>query len=193
MVDPEVFTNPIAVASDLRLAADTELLEYVCAQTPKGRFPLAGTTAEERAPRVPPQLLARYTGEYEIEGPAAGFGVRRLTVTRRLDSQLFMNFDGKGNVPLVPVSETMFSPRLQGTYEFITDGHASATHVLIQSVEGTFKAVRRPDGPGTMIDPWRRPLASDLQLACNRDDQDRKEFFDRNRTSIRSLVTIWGW
>jgi hypothetical protein len=147
IADPDALNKPIVVASDLVLAADTELLEYVCAQTPADRFPLVGRTAEARAGRVTPALLARYTGVYQIEGPVVGFGVRTLNVTRS-DNQLFMDFDGKGKIPLVPVSETMFSPRLLGMYEFITEGHPSATHVLIHSPEGTFKAIRRPDGPG---------------------------------------------
>jgi len=36
---------------------------------------------------------------------------------------LLADFNGKGRVPLVAMSQTMFSPRLLGTYEFVTDDH----------------------------------------------------------------------
>ncbi|HKQ15899.1 MAG TPA: hypothetical protein VJT80_20845 [Steroidobacteraceae bacterium] len=33
-------------------------------------------------------------------------------------SQLFADFNGKGHIPMVAMSERMFSPRLLGAYEF---------------------------------------------------------------------------
>jgi hypothetical protein len=35
---------------------------------------------------------------------------------------------GKGKVPMVPLSQTMFSPRLLGTYEFVKDGSGASAH-----------------------------------------------------------------
>jgi hypothetical protein len=144
IVDPGVFKKPISVSSDLLLAPDTELLEYVCTQTPRDAFAVADTAAEKRTNAMPPELLRRYPGVYEIESPGT-FGARTLSVSQS-GNQLYIGFDGKGRIPLVPLSEWMFTPRLQGMYEFITEGERLAKYILIHSVEGTFKAMRRQDG-----------------------------------------------
>ena len=143
IVDPGVFKRPITVTSDLLLAPDTELLEYVCTQTPRDAFAVADTAAERRTNAMPPELLRRFPGIYEIDSPAT-FGVRTLTVSQS-GNQLYIGFDGKGRIPLVPLSEWMFTPRLLGMYEFITDGERFARYILIHSVEGTFRAMRRQE------------------------------------------------
>jgi hypothetical protein len=56
---------------------------------------------------------------------------------------LFIDFNGKGRTPLVALSQTMFSPRLLGTYEFVTGAGGAVTHVLVHGVESTEKAVRK--------------------------------------------------
>jgi hypothetical protein len=138
-----VFKKPIAVASDLLLAPDTELLEYVCTQTPREAFAVPDTAVEQRRNAMPLVLLRRFPGTYEIESPAT-FGVRTLTVSQS-GNQLYIAFDGKGRIPLVLLSEWMFTPRLLGMYEFITDGERFAKYILIHSVEGTFRAMRRQE------------------------------------------------
>jgi hypothetical protein len=141
LTDPKTFKKPITVASDMVLNPDTELLEYVCAETPRERFHLVGRTETEKKVRVEPEVLEKYVGNYDFEAPNA-FGIRVATVTRA-GEQLFIDFNGKGRTPLVALSETMFSPRLLGTYEFVLDDHGSVTHVLVHGVEGTEKALRR--------------------------------------------------
>ena len=91
--------------------------------------------------KVPAAILKKYVGVYDFEKDEA-FGIRTLDVTLGGD-QLFIDFNGKGKVPLMPLSETMFSPRLLGTYEFIVDDKGEVTHVLAHGVESTAKAVRR--------------------------------------------------
>jgi hypothetical protein len=56
---------------------------------------------------------------------------------------LFIDFNGKGHTPLVALSQTMFSPRLLGTYEFVTDASGAVTHAMVYGVESTEKAVRK--------------------------------------------------
>ena len=82
-------------------------------------------------------------GAYDFEGDAP-FGIRTAGVSLSSD-QLVMDFNGKGKVPLIPLSQTTFSPRLLGTYEFVMDDHGVVTHLLAHSVEGSYKAVRRSD------------------------------------------------
>ena len=141
LTDPEAFARPIVVDSDMILTADTELLEYVCAETPRERFALAGRTESEKQVKVPVAVLDKYVGSYELVGENA-FGIRTLTVSRSGD-RLFIDFNGKGRTPLVALSLTMFSPRLLGTYEFVTDAGGTVTHLMVHGVESTEKAVRK--------------------------------------------------
>jgi hypothetical protein len=138
--DPGVFAKPIAIATAMTLSADTELLEYVCAENPKDRAHLVGRTTEERAINVPAATLARYVGVYETEGDA-NFGIRRFEVSLSA-GVLLLDLNGKGRLPLTPLSETMFSPRLLGTYEFVVDREGRVTHLLAHSAEEVVKAVK---------------------------------------------------
>jgi hypothetical protein len=141
LTDAKVFAKPITISSDLTLVPDTELLEYVCAETPP--YHLVGRTEEEQKVRVPPEILAKYVGIYDFEGPNP-FNFRTLTLSLS-GSQLFADFNGKGRVPMVAMSNTMFSPRLLGTYEFFTDEHGTVTHAVAHSPAADFKIVKRRD------------------------------------------------
>lgn len=141
LADPEAFSRPIVVESDMTLNPDTELLEYVCAETPRDRFRMVGRTEAEKKVQVPVEILDTYVGDYDFE-ESNGFGIRTATVTRS-GGQLFVDFNGKGHTPLVALAKNMFSPRLLGTYEFVADDRGIVTHLLTHGVEGTQKAVRR--------------------------------------------------
>jgi hypothetical protein len=141
LTDPKVFNKPIAIASDLTLVPDTELLEYVCAESPPSL--LVGRTEEEKEVRIPPQILAKYVGVYDFEGPNT-FNFRTLTLSLE-GSQLFADFNDKGHVPMVVMAEKLLSPRLLGTYEFFTDEHGTVTHIMAHGIEGSFKIIKRRD------------------------------------------------
>lgn len=140
LTDPQTFNKPITFASNLTLVPDTELLEYVCTETPPGRYNL---TANPEPVRVAPEVLAKYVGDYDF-ADANPFNFHTLTVSRT-GGQLIADFDGKGHIPMVAISDTMFSPRLLGTYEFVSDQHGVVTHVLMHGIASTLKAVRRRD------------------------------------------------
>jgi len=141
--DPGAFNRPITISAEMTLTPDTDLLEYVCAETPQDTFHLVGRSTEEKSVRVAPAILAKYVGVYEFED-ATTFGIRTVNVTAS-DGQLFADFNGKGKMPLMPLSETMFSPRLLGTYEFVLDARGVVTHLMAHGIEGSIKATRRPD------------------------------------------------
>jgi len=143
--DPEVFTTPVTVAAEMTLVADTDLLEYVCAENPKDRAHLVGRTSEEKTVTVAPEILAKYVGVYELERSAA-FGIRVINVSLE-NGRLWADLNGKGRLPLVPLSERMFSPRLIGTYEFVLDDQGVVTHLLSHSAEEVLRANRRGATP----------------------------------------------
>lgn len=134
--DPGAYSKAWTVSAGGTLAADTELLEYVCAENEKDRAHLVGRTSEEKTVTVAPEILAKYVGVYDV--PRG----RSFSVTLS-DGQLFVDLQGKGRVPMIPLSETLFSPRLLGAYEFVKDDNGEFTRMLIHSAEEVLTAVRR--------------------------------------------------
>jgi hypothetical protein len=145
--DRAVYAKPLTFNAGGSLAADTELIEYVCLENEKDRVHLVGRTTEERAVTVAPDVLAAYAGVYQVTASSRSAqlsgGATVFTVTFE-DGQLLIDLRGKGKVPMVPLSQTMFSPRLLGTYEFVKDGSGRVTHMLVHSAEEVLTAVRRP-------------------------------------------------
>src|SRR3954447_23069040 len=145
--DPSVYAKTLTLNAGGTLAADTELIEYVCLENEKDRVHLVGRTTEERAVTVAPDVMAAYAGVYQVttssrsaQLPAGAATV--FTVTFE-DGQLLIDLRGKGKVPMVPLSQTMFSPRLLGTYEFVQDANGRVTHMLVHSAEEVLTAVRQ--------------------------------------------------
>ena len=105
-----------------------------------------GRTTEEKAVTVAPQVLAKYVGVYEVASATAADtrGPRTVFSVTLSDGDLLLDFGGKGKVPMIPLSQTTFSPRLLGTYEFVTDERGIVTHMLVHSAEEVLKAVRKP-------------------------------------------------
>jgi hypothetical protein len=120
----------------------------VCAENEKDRVHLVGRTTEEKTVVVAPEVLAKYAGVYEVvSGTPAGNGARGNTTVFSITlsgSELLIDLRGKGKVPMIPLSQTMFSPRLLGTYEFVTDATGRVTHMQVHSAEEVLTAVRRP-------------------------------------------------
>ena len=146
--DPSVYAKPLTLPAGGSLAVDTDLLEYVCAENEKDRAHLVGRTTQEKAAVVAPDVLATYAGVYEVaSGTPSGAGARGNTTVFTItlsDGQLLLDLRGKGKIPMVPLSQTMFSPRLLGTYEFVKDDTGRVTHMLVHSAEEVLTAVRRP-------------------------------------------------
>jgi hypothetical protein len=141
--DPKAYARPWTIAATINMVPDTELLEYVCAENEKDAAHLVGRTAEEQKVRVSPEVLAKYVGTYEeSSNDNPDFVVQRFTVTL-LGDQLFLDIGGKGKAPLYPLSQTTFSPRLLGTYEFVKNAAGVVTHLIAYSTEGDVKAVRK--------------------------------------------------
>jgi hypothetical protein len=142
LVDSGALNSAVTIEEEMRLMPDTEMLEYVCAETPQSTWHLEGRTPEQRALKLSPEALARFVGVYDMEPGPNAFGITTVTVTLSTD-QLFVDFNGKGHMPLVPLSPTTFSPRLLGTYEFVADDNGAVTHLLAHGTEGTLTAKRR--------------------------------------------------
>ena len=144
IVDPDTFTRPITVPTELNRATDEPaMLEYLCAENNKPGSWSAGRAG--RPVTVPQVVLDRYVGDYR-----AGQGTAAFTVSISRDGTgLVANIDGKGRVPLTALSRTSFSGSILGTYEFQTNKTGGAIRLLIYSVgvDGVMEAPRIA-GPG---------------------------------------------
>src|SRR5579864_2907353 len=138
--DPKAYAKPWTVSAGGALAADTELLEYVCLENEKDQQHLVGRTSEEKTVTVAPEILAQYVGVYEV-------GSRNVFTITLVNGELLIDLQGKGKVPMIPLSETMFSPRLLGTYQFVKNEQGVVTHMLVHSAEEVLTSIRKTPLP----------------------------------------------
>jgi hypothetical protein len=108
----------------------------VCGENEKDRAHLVGRTADEKKVVVAPDVLATYVGAYR-----AGAQVFNISLS---GDQLLIDFRGEGKVPMIPLSQTTFSPRLLGTYQFVRNDRGVVTHMLVHSAEEVLRAERIP-------------------------------------------------
>lgn len=141
--DTKAYKRPWTISFGVNLAPDTEMLEYVCAENEKDRAHLVGRTAEEKKVTVSREILSKYVGVYEtVSTTGTAMSARTFTITLSGD-QLMIEIGGNGKMPLIPLSETTFSPRLLGTYEFVKDNQGAFTRMIAYSTEGDVVAVRK--------------------------------------------------
>jgi hypothetical protein len=142
--DPTVYAKPLTVTAGGSFVPDTDLIEFVC-ENEKDRAHLVGRTAAEKTVVVPRATLATYVGVYDVtdsRSPITGGARQTFTVSLEGD-QLLLDMRGKGKIPMIPLSQTTFSPRLLGTYEFVKDANGRVTHMLVHSAEEVLTATRR--------------------------------------------------
>jgi hypothetical protein len=141
--DPKAYAEPWSVSFSVNLAPDTEMLEYVCNENEKDRPHLVGRTAGEKNVYVSPQTLSKYVGVYQtVATTGTALSARTFTITLA-GGQLMIEMAGGGKLPMIPLSENTFSPRLLGTYEFVKDDHGEFTRMVAHSTEGDVITERR--------------------------------------------------
>ncbi|MEP6962460.1 MAG: hypothetical protein ABI995_10285 [Acidobacteriota bacterium] len=100
--DPAVYAKPFTVKIDMSLAADTEMLEYVCNENEKDRAHMIGQASDlqKHAVELSSETLAKYAGNYQM-------GSQGVVVSLE-QGQLKVSFSGGGMLSLIPFSETSF-------------------------------------------------------------------------------------
>lgn len=134
--DPGAYTRPWTVRFTASLMPDTDILEAVCNEQETRRLSI-GLSASEKAVVVPETTLVDYVGTYEDE--SRSMPVKTLTI-RKVGGELVLDMEGKGNVPMTPLSETMFSTRIVNI-EFVRDASGIVTHAV--STANGVRLVRR--------------------------------------------------
>ena len=140
--DPVYFAKPITVPIQATLAADTDLIEYVCAENEQDRKHLVGTASDDLkyAVKVAPEVLRKYVGSYEFrfpENPESPV-VYNLTF---VNGDLIFDTEGKDKVALIPLSETTFSV-FGDRIEIGLDDRGVAKELIFIAAEGNLAGKR---------------------------------------------------
>lgn len=142
--DPKAYRKPWTITFGANFVPDTDMLEYVCGENEKDSAHLVGRTVEEKKVVVSREVLAKYVGVYEtttVTGTAGSAAHFEVTLA---GDQLMIEMAGNGKMPLVPLSQTTFSPRFLGTYEFVADASGQYNKMVAYSTEGDVIALRKP-------------------------------------------------
>jgi len=144
LTDPNTYTRPWTIKIRANFIADTEIIEYICAENEKDRQHLVGTASDDKhlAVKVLPALLAKYAGTYDFRFPENPTQSVPIPIVLS-EGQLVVDFFGDKR-PLTPLSNTVFSSE-GNPVTFVTNDRGVVTHIVIQAAEGDLKANRLPD------------------------------------------------
>ena len=138
--DPGVYAKPWTVAVRAQLAADTEMLEWVCNENGKGTDHWVGRASDERKGevQVAPEILDKYVGTYQEQPPLWRNAPRAVEITVS-NGKLFADMDGRGKTSLIASSETLFS----GLYGLGVEFTKGGSGLLVKHVSGDYRFVRK--------------------------------------------------
>ena len=140
--DPKAYARPWTVAVSAVLAADTEILEWVCNESGgRGLEHWVGKASDERKNevQVAPEILAKYIGTYQEQRPFWRSIPRVVEITVS-NGRLFGDMDGRGKVPLIASSSTSFGGLYGLGVEFIEGGSGG---LFVKHVSGNYRFARK--------------------------------------------------
>jgi hypothetical protein len=142
--DPGAYARPWTVAVRAELAADTELLEYVCNENTRDLEHWVGKASDETKSevKIAPDILAKYVGTY-VEQPKLWRVVPRVVVITLSDGVLFGDLDGRGRERQFARSETSFSGFAGLAIQFVKNNQGVVTDLLVQHVSGDYRFARQ--------------------------------------------------
>lgn len=141
--DPKAFLEKWVIPIKFEFDADTEMLEYVCAENERDRSHLIGKASDDKQleVKVAAEILKQYVGVYLFTPPTHPEDPIPIEIFLE-GGQLKTTFSGGAKYSLTAVSEKKFY--FEGAHlEFVKDDAGKVTHLLLQSVEGDFKAPRK--------------------------------------------------
>ena len=142
--DPGVYARPWTVAVQAELAADTELLEYVCNENTRDLEHWVGKASDETKSevKVAPEILAKYVGTY-VEQPKLWRVVPRVVKITYSGGVLYGDMDGRGPERQFARSETSFSGFSGLAIEFVRDSQGAVTDLFVKHVSGDYRFARQ--------------------------------------------------
>jgi hypothetical protein len=138
--DPGAYTRPWKVAVRAELAADTEMLEWVCHDSDHHVERWVGKASDEvkNEVAVAAAILAQYVGTY-VEQPPFWRTAARVVEVTLVDGRLFADMDGRGQVPLIASSDSGFS----GLYGLGVTFMPGGSGLFVKHVSGDYRFVRK--------------------------------------------------
>ncbi|HEY1308058.1 MAG TPA: hypothetical protein VGF24_31110 [Vicinamibacterales bacterium] len=139
--DPGAYAKPWTVSVRAALAPDTEMIEWVCNESPHGVEHWVGKASDERKGevQVDPAILAKYVGTY-VEQPPFWRAIARVVEITVADGKLVADMDGRGKVTLIATSDTEFSG-LYGLGVGFTQGGSGG--LFVKHVSGNYRFARK--------------------------------------------------
>jgi len=146
--DPAAYARSWTVKVSAEIAADTELLEYVCNENTRDLEHWVGKASDETksAVKVAPEILAKYVGTY-VEQPKLWRVVPRVVEITLSDGVLFGEMDGRGKERQYARSETNYSGFGGLAIEFIKNSQGVVTDLLVKHVSGDYRFARQRKAP----------------------------------------------
>jgi hypothetical protein len=141
--DPGAYEKPWNTKTEMQYTADTDLLEYVCAENEKDNVHLVGTLSDQtkNAVKLAPEVLSKYVGTYERE---ALKGVPPMEYRIELEEDgLTLSAPGASKSPMAALSETIFITSFGLRFEFDKNDKGNATYLIIRSAQGDLRADRK--------------------------------------------------
>jgi hypothetical protein len=144
--DPGAYAKPWTVKVQAELAADTELLEYVCNEDAQSIVEhWVGKASDEKKGevKIAPEILAKYAGLYqELDfWPGHGPHPRMIEITVSGDA-LFAEVKGRGKIQLSAASATVFSGFYGFSIEFVPDAQGVPTQLIERHVSSEYRFTR---------------------------------------------------
>jgi hypothetical protein len=142
--DPAAYARPWTVRVRAELAADTELIEYVCNEERNDMGHWVGKASDEAKSeaKVEAATLAKYVGTYVEQPPLWRIVPRTVEITFK-DGVLFGNLDGRGPERQYASSQTSFSGFAGLGIEFDKDSEGAVTGLRIKHVSGDYRLARQ--------------------------------------------------
>ena len=139
--DPAAYARPWTVAVRAQLAADTEMIEWVCNESSHNLERWIGKASDEQKGevQVAPEKLAKYVGTYEERPPFWRTAPRIVEITFA-EGRLFADMSGRGKVPLIAKSDTLFAGLYGLGVEFVDDGSGG---LFVKHVSGDYRFARK--------------------------------------------------
>jgi hypothetical protein len=142
--DPAAYSRTWTVAVRAELAADTELLEYVCNEKSGQREHWIGRASDAAKSQVTvaPEILAKYVGTY-VEQPKLWRLVPRVVEITLSDGVLFGELDGRGKERQFARSETNFSGFGGLAITFVKNSQGAVTDLFVKHVSGDYRFAKQ--------------------------------------------------
>lgn len=140
--DPTVYAKSWTVSVSAVLAADTEMLEWVCDSNNRQHWVGRASDEFKNEPQIPAETLAKYAGTF-VEQPRFWRNAARTVVVTLADGHLYADMDGRGKVRLVAISQTEFSGLYGLGVEFTKSDSGPAHQLFVKHVSGNYRFTRK--------------------------------------------------